>query len=109
MSERARASLARSEQSIRTLRDCYICEGWELDEEAAERALKYFRRVAQPGPRDENRDFQFVIAFLDDHGLSSDWIFRGDVSSLIAQGAAHSPRATRHLAAQASKALSSTL
>jgi hypothetical protein len=98
------ATLARFEQAIEILRDRYICAGWELDEEGAERALKYFRRIAQPGRRDENRDFRFVIAFLHDHELSYDWIFRGDVTGLIVASAATSARAARPGAAEREKA-----
>ena len=37
------SALARLKYVIHVLRNCYICEGWKLDEEGAEHALKHFR------------------------------------------------------------------
>jgi hypothetical protein len=95
MSTKPRESLARFEQAIEILRTRYVCKGWELDETAVEETLKYFRRVAQPGKRDENRGFQSVVAFCGENQLSLDWILRGDVGSLICGEAAHSPELPR--------------
>ena len=38
------ARLARMEQAIDVLRTSYVCQGWKLDEAAADRALDYFRK-----------------------------------------------------------------
>lgn len=65
------------------LRNCYICEGWELDEEAAARAemLPPRRTARQTGwkPRLPIRHRLYC-----DHGPSLDCIFRGDISCFAA-------------------------
>jgi hypothetical protein len=47
-----RAILARVEQIIDLLRTCYVRDGWKLDEEGAERTLRYFRHCADSGQDD---------------------------------------------------------
>ena len=70
--------LARVEQIIDVLRTC----GFALDEERAQRTLRYFRGE-EPGDAAE----QAAIAFLGDHGQSLDWVFTGDPGVMIAMGA----------------------
>ena len=41
------------------------------------------------------RDFKFICDFVQDHGLSLDWMLWGDIGGLISHCAAHSPRAAR--------------
>jgi hypothetical protein len=76
----------RAEQLIQVLRTCHVREGWQLDEEAADRVLAYFR----DGAPDDDR-FQCVIDFCDQHNQSLDWIFRGEAGVMICQLAAQSP------------------
>jgi hypothetical protein len=87
-----RAALARFEQMLGALRTRHVAPGWSVDEAAAERALRYFRRAARGAPGDKG-DEQAVLDFIFDHGGSLDWIFRGDAESLIAMLAYASPRA----------------
>jgi hypothetical protein len=85
------SALARLEYVIHVLRNCYICEGWKLDEEGAEHALKYFRHTAARGRwGDEDHEAEQIAAFdfLFRHGQCLDWIIRGDPGSMIAYGAA---------------------
>jgi hypothetical protein len=97
---KAYAILARAEQMIDVLRRCYVSEGWNLDEEAAERTLRYFRRVAadpgllalSPGADDADEEWHALMMFFSDHGQCLDWIFRGDPRGLICAGAARSAR-----------------
>jgi hypothetical protein len=42
-------ALVRFEMTLATLRDRYICDGWSLDEKAAEQVLQYFRERAAAG------------------------------------------------------------
>src|ERR1700722_7000692 len=51
----AAAALGRAEFMIERLRTRYVCEGWHgrgLDEDAAARALAYFRNWSAGGPED---------------------------------------------------------
>jgi hypothetical protein len=89
------AALARAEQMIETLRSSVVCDGWHghgLDEELAARMLAYFRQLAAGGPEDDD-EFDAVLDFVDGHGQSLDWIFRGDAGGMICGSAARSPRA----------------
>jgi hypothetical protein len=78
-----RAMFARVEQMIELLRIRYMCAGWNFDEEAAARTLKYFQRMAA-NPRldddddDDYRKWETVRAFISDHGQSFDWIIYGN-------------------------------
>lgn len=94
------AILARVELAMDVLRDCYICEGWNenFDHTAADRTLSYFRSVAEHGEPDEDdeamhAEWTSALNFFHSHGVSLDWVMRGDVASLISNGAAHSMRA----------------
>jgi hypothetical protein len=73
----------RAEQLIHMLRTCHVREGWQIDEESAERVLAYFR----DGAPDDDR-FQCVIDFCDQHNQSLDWIFCGNPGVMICQLAA---------------------
>src|SRR5260221_13750020 len=82
----AHEALARLDYVIHVLRNCYICEGWKLDEEGAEHALKFFRRQAAQGRWDGEEDWDenhaaeqtAAFKFLSDHGQCLDWVIRGD-------------------------------
>jgi hypothetical protein len=63
-----RAILARVVEIVDLLRTRYVCEGWKIDEKAAERALAYFRRRAD-GPSfkdedDDTREYQHALGFF---------------------------------------------
>jgi hypothetical protein len=93
-----KAILARVEQIVDLLRTCYVREGWKIDEAAADRALRYFRRHVE-GPPFENEDqdtiefHEGVVEFVGSHGQSLDWIFDGDPGGMICRLAARSERA----------------
>jgi hypothetical protein len=97
---KAYAMLARAEQMIDVLRSCYVSEGWKLDDEAAERTLRYFRRVAadpsllalSPGADDADEEWHALMTFFSDHNQSLDWVFRGDPRGMICGVAAVSAR-----------------
>jgi hypothetical protein len=84
-----RAILARAEQIIDLLRTCHVREGWRLDEEGAERTLRYFRRMAKGG-RDNNREYTAAREFLYRNGQSLDWVISGDPRGMICGAAAQS-------------------
>src|SRR5262249_10180682 len=86
------ASLARAEQVIALLRTRYISEGWKIDEDAAEKTLAYCRKCAWDGS-DPDDERLIAIHFFGSHGISLDWIFRGDIAGLICNSAKHSQRA----------------
>jgi hypothetical protein len=81
-------TLKRAEQVIDLLRTRYVCHGWKIDEQAAERVLAYFRAGA---PDDDS--FGPVVDFFGRHGQSLDWVFLGDPGGMICKGAAHSKQA----------------
>jgi hypothetical protein len=93
-----KATLARIEQIVDLLRTCYVREGWKIDEAAADRALRYFRRHVE-GPPFDNEDqdtiefHEGVVEFVGSHGQSLDWIFAGDPGGMICRLAARSKRA----------------
>jgi hypothetical protein len=88
----AHATLARVEQMIERLRTSYVYQGWKLDEEGAERTLKYFRSMTRR-VRDNYAERQAAFDFLDDHGQSLDWIMAGTPVGMICRAARHSARA----------------
>jgi hypothetical protein len=64
----ARAILARAEQVVDVLRTRYVCQCWKLDEEAAARMLRYFRRKAAGAP---DNDEVLVVAYRSRRPLGS--------------------------------------
>jgi hypothetical protein len=92
-----RAILARVVEIVDLLRTRYVCEGWKIDEKAAERALAYFRRRAD-GPSfkdedDDTREYQHALGFFRSHGQSVDWIHDGNPAGMICGAAKRSERA----------------
>lgn len=90
------AQLARFQYADQVLRDRYICEGWHknFDEDAAARALEYFKAAVHQRERSiADADFGAAVQFLNSHGVSLDWIFEGDVVGFICDCASHSKRA----------------
>ena len=91
----ARAILARAEQVVDdVLRTRYVCQCWKLDEEAAARMLRYFRRKAAGAP-DNDQEWQAVVAFCGEHGQSLDWIVQGDPAGMICSAAARTTHSRR--------------
>jgi hypothetical protein len=84
-----RAILARVEQIIDLLCTCHVREGWELDEEGAERTLRYFRHCADGG-QDDDHEYTAASKFLYRNGQSLDWVFDGDPRVMICHAAAQS-------------------
>jgi hypothetical protein len=66
-----RAILARVAQIIDLLRTCHVRDGWKLDEEGAERTLRYFRHCADGG-QDDDHEYMAASAFLYRNGQSRD-------------------------------------
>jgi hypothetical protein len=91
------AICGRLEQIIETLRTRYIREGWRFDEKDASQALAHMRMLAK-GPDEDVTDLmgenavlfsqEVVFDFLFRHGQSLDWVFRGDIGSMISRCAA---------------------
>jgi hypothetical protein len=85
------AILARVEQIIYLLRTCHVRDGWRLDEEGAERTLRYFRHCAAGGQDDgpEFHELRAANKFLYRNGQSLDWVFVGDPRGMICNAAAN--------------------
>jgi hypothetical protein len=81
------AILARVEQIIDLLRTCHVREGWKLDEEGAERTLRYYRHCADGG-QDDNHELRAALEFLYCNGQSLDWVICGDPRGMICNAAA---------------------
>jgi hypothetical protein len=84
-----RAILARVEQIVDLLRTCHVREGWKLDEEGAERTLRYFQRRAKGG-RDNMAEWGAATDFLYRNGQSLDWVILGDLRVMICNAAVQS-------------------
>lgn len=83
------AALVRFEQTLEILRTCVVFQGFKLDEDLAAPALASLRRQARVGEWDDEGDLDDPVhKFMHVHGLSFDWIFRGDVGSMIGAFAA---------------------
>ncbi len=83
--------VARAEEVVDVLRTRYICQGWKIDEAAAERALAYCRGYAVDGSNPDD-ECEAAFDFFHTHGQPLDWIFRGNQGALISDLATHSPR-----------------
>jgi hypothetical protein len=83
-----RAILARVELVIDSLRTCHVRAGWRLDEEGAERTLRYFRHCADGG-EDDNHEYTAASEFLRRNGQSLDWVLLGDLRVMICRAAAN--------------------
>jgi hypothetical protein len=88
----AAASLARLERVLEMLRTCYVCDGFKMDEDGAERALRYFRA----GCPDDDEEWTATLRFLGSHNISTDWVLAGDAGVMICQAAARSEVALRN-------------
>jgi hypothetical protein len=87
------AMLRRAEHCVECLRTRYVCDGWKMDEEAAERMLQYFRSQAEGQPENDE-EWQAAVAFIGSHGQSLDWILRGEPEVMICGVASRSDRAS---------------
>ena len=83
-------ALCRTEEAIGILRSSYVCKNWKLDEARAARTLAYMRRLAA-GRKENQVKWAAALAFLSDHDLSLDWIFRGNPGGMICGLASQSP------------------
>jgi hypothetical protein len=84
----AAAMLVRAEKAIDTFRTRFISEDFMMDNDEAERALRYFRRAAEGYPDDED-EWNAVLDFFHRVGggvLS--WILTGDPGVMICLTAA---------------------
>ena len=82
------AMLARAERAIETFRTRVISEDFTLDNDAAERVLRYFRRAAEGYPDDED-GWSAVIEFFGHHGGHVlGWILTGGGEGMICTPAA---------------------
>jgi hypothetical protein len=82
------AMLARAEKAIETFRTRFISEDFTLDNDGAERVLRYFRRAAEGYPDDED-EWSAVIEFFGSHGVHVlGWILHGGVEGMICTTAA---------------------
>jgi hypothetical protein len=81
--------IARLEQAVEILRTRHVCDGWKMDEAGAERALRYFRA----GCPDDDDEWGATVSFISSHGLSFDWICKGNVGPMVCEGAKHSEHA----------------
>lgn len=90
------ADYQRALEAVEVLRSRRICNGWQIDEAWAARALDVFRRAAA-GEFDDTEamsDEEFdAYNFFGHHGVSLDWLCRGDRKALIVGCAAGSDRA----------------
>lgn len=91
----------RAVEIVRVLRTYRVRDGWQIDNEAAERALAWFNgrvtgRVSDDEPMTD--EGMAAMRFLGDHGQSLDWVFMGDIKGVICALAAHSKQAARSVA-----------
>jgi hypothetical protein len=94
------AMLVRAETVIETFRTRFISEDFKLDNDAAERTLRYFRRVAEGQP-DDDTEWGAVIDFFGDHGSSLDWVLSGRVEGMFCRTAALKVLERNHQEAEA--------
>lgn len=95
-----RNALRRAERALDRLRNYHVCEGWSVDEEGAERTLKYLRALVA-GRRAVEAEEQAALAFFFQHGICLDWIYQGEPGLMICKTAAMSPRALASAPARA--------
>ncbi len=81
------AMLARAEHVIETFRTRFISDDFTLDNDGAERVLRYFRRASEGYP-DDDTEWGAVIDFFSVHGKSLDWVLCGTVDGMICRTAA---------------------
>jgi hypothetical protein len=82
------AMFSRAEKAIETFRTRVISDDFTLDNEAAERVLRYFKSAAEGGPDDED-EWSAVIDFFGHHaGHVLGWILHGGVEGMICNSAA---------------------
>jgi hypothetical protein len=82
------AMLCRAETAIETFRTRVIRDDFTLDNEAAERVLRYFKSAAEGRPDDED-EWSAVIDFFGHHGIQVlGWILHGGVEGMICTTAA---------------------
>lgn len=83
--------VGRAEQMVALLRDRFVCAGWHerFDEQRAAKFLDAIRR--EDWSADNDPASPIVRAWVRDHGQSFDWLYTGDLVSLICGAARRSP------------------
>lgn len=97
----AAAAAERAAEIVRVLRTYHVRDGWQIDEDAAGRALAWFNGRVSGRVRDDEPmtdEGMAAMRFLNDHGQSLDWVFMGDTTGLICAAAKHSKQAARCIA-----------
>jgi hypothetical protein len=89
------AVVARAEQMVETLRDCFVCDDWHerFDQQRASEFLDAVRQ--QDYSADDDPKLAIITTWVSDHGQSLDWLYFGDPGGLISRAAARSPSAER--------------
>jgi hypothetical protein len=75
------ATIRRAEYIVYCLRDCYVCDGWKFDEQAAETFLKNVRRTMDRPSH--TKSFYAANDWIVQHGQSLDWVWRGEPGVMI--------------------------
>jgi hypothetical protein len=83
------AIILRAEGVVDRLKKYYGSEWSTADEEAAAGMLKHCR---DHGPEDDVTGLYAALAFFERYNQSLDWVFRGDLLTMITDAAADSPR-----------------
>jgi hypothetical protein len=81
-----------AERAVDILRTRNICDGWTVDEAAADRMLSLLR-ASSPADQEDNGAAAATIEFCEAHGQSMDWLLWGDPIGMVSSAAARSPRA----------------
>jgi hypothetical protein len=84
------ATIARAEQMVATLRNCFVCDGWHesFDHKRAAQFLDAVRR--QDYSAEDDPELRIITEWIGDHGQSLDWLYFGDPRGLISRAAAQS-------------------
>ena len=89
-----KAILARAEHIVEVLSTRAIREVWSFDQARAARFLECLRTFDMNDG--DSREFAEILQWIWDHGQCLDWIFRGDLGSMIATLASNSPGRRQH-------------
>jgi hypothetical protein len=84
-------------QIVALLRTRDVCDGWKIDNDLADSALGYLKKLAA-GEFSEDQavdQIPVLIRFCDAHNQSLDWVLLGDPAVMICESASRSERAKR--------------
>ena len=87
------AVIARAEQMVEILRDCFVCDGWHesFDRQRASEFLDAVRQ--QDYSAEDDPKLETITAWVSDHGQSLDWLYFGDPDGLVCRAAGRSSSA----------------